>query len=150
MSSAPPARSVARWPPIAVTTGVSTHVQTWREGQLLSIFPFVIQLDGLAGATQVAISPDGQFVYVTATDDDAVNLFRRDVLTGKLARLRLYRDGFNGVDGLDGATALAFSQDWGKLFVTGANDKAVAVFDRDTSTGLLTFVEAVVRDPISG
>lgn len=132
------------------TTGALTHVQTRREGEVFAIFPFLIFLDGLAGASQVAVSPDGQFVYVTAFDDDAVNVFRRDVLTGKLNRLRLYRDGFSGVNGLDGASGLAFSQDGSKLFVTGANDKAVAVFDRDTTTGLLTFLEAVVRDPNSG
>jgi len=132
------------------TTGALIHVQTRREGELIALFPFAIFLDGLAGASQVAISPDGQFVYVTAFDDDAVNVFRRDTLTGKLARLRVYRDGFSGVEGLDGAFGIAFSQDGSKLFVTGYNDKTVVVFDRDPSTGLLTFVEAVTRDAITG
>ena len=131
------------------TTGGLTHVQTRREGELLGIPPFLFSLDGLAGASQVIVSPDGQFVYVSALDDDAVNLFRRDVLTGKLTRLRLYRDGFSGVEGLDGAFGLAFSQDGSKLLVTAYLDDAVTIFDRDQSTGLLTFLETVKRDPNS-
>jgi len=131
-------------------TGALTHIQTRREGEVFGVLPFIFILDGLAGASGVAISPDGQFVYVTAFDDDAVNLFQRDALTGKLSRLRLYRNGFSGVQGLDGASDLAFSQDSSKLFVSGYNDKAVAVFDRNPTTGLLTFVEAVVRDGNSG
>ncbi len=132
------------------TSGALTHVQTRREGELMGIPPFIFFLDGLAGASQVLVSPDGQYVYVSALDDDAINLFRRDVLTGKLTRLRLYRDGFSGVDGLDGAFGMAFSQDGSKLLVTGYLEDAVAVFDRDPASGLLTFLEVVKRDPNTG
>jgi len=128
------------------TSGALTHVQTRREGEIMGIPPFIFFLDGLAGASQVLVSPDGQYVYVSALDDDAINLFRRDVLTGKLTRLRLYRDGFSGVDGLDGAFGMAFSQDGSKLLVTGYLEDAVAVFDRDQTTGLLTFLEVIKRD----
>ena len=132
------------------TSGALAHVQTRREGELLGNPPFIFFLDGLAGASQVLVSPDGQFVYVSALDDDAVNLFRRDLLTGKLNRIRMYRDGFSGVEGLDGAFGMAFSQDGSKLLVTGYLDNAVAVFDRDATTGLLTFLEMVKRDSNTG
>ena len=42
-------------------------------------------LDGLDGASQVAVSPDGAHVYVAAFNDDAVTVFRRDASTGRLS-----------------------------------------------------------------
>ena len=35
-------------------------------------------VDGLDGASSVRVSPDGQHVYVTGTDDDAVAVFTRE------------------------------------------------------------------------
>ncbi|MFO7721889.1 MAG: hypothetical protein R6V49_01575, partial [Bacteroidales bacterium] len=70
-----------------------------------------------------------------------------------LAALGLQRDGEGGVDGLDGAGAVAVSPDLDgpggepggeHLYVTGAVDHAVVAFHRDPTTGALTFLEAVV------
>jgi hypothetical protein len=100
-------------------------------------------VDGLNGATSVALSPDGSHVYVTGFDDDAVAVFSRNATTGGLTFVEVQRDNAGAVDALDGATSVALSPDGNHVYVTGAGDEALAVFSRDGSTGRLTFVEAL-------
>ena len=59
------------------------------------------------------------------------------------------RDGFGGVDGLRGAYSVMLSPDGKYLYAAGLDDDAVAVFSRDSTTGVLTFVE-VQRDGVGG
>ncbi len=68
---------------------------------------------------------------------------------GGLSFLGLVRDGAAGVDGLAGGLALALSPDGAHVYVAGADDDAVAVFARNPSTGLLTYV-AVARNGTGG
>jgi uncharacterized repeat protein (TIGR01451 family) len=101
-----------------------------------------LTVDGLAGATAVAVSPDGAHVYVAGETDDGVAVFARNSTSGLLTFVEAKKDGLSGVDGLDGARALALSDDGLHLYVAGAVDNAVAVFARDAATGALTFVQA--------
>jgi len=98
-----------------------------------------IGVAGLDGARAVLVSGDGAFVYVASSNDDAVVVFSRDALTGRLAFLELHVDGRHGVNGLEGAAALALSPDGQYLYVVGLQDNALTVFARDPATGLLTF-----------
>ncbi len=101
-----------------------------------------LTLDGLAGAAAVAVSPDGAHVYVAGETDDGIAVFSRSAVTGLLTFVEAQKDGVGGVDGLNGARALAFSDDGRHLYVAGSVDNAVAVFSRNAATGALTFVEA--------
>jgi cysteine-rich repeat protein len=58
-----------------------------------------------------------------------------------LVFLGFQRDGLGGVDGLDGARAVAVSPDGAHVYVASIHDHAVAVFARDPMTGALGFVE---------
>jgi DNA-binding beta-propeller fold protein YncE len=98
-------------------------------------------VDGLEEASAVAISPDGNHVYVAGWADDAVAVFSRNSTTGNLTWVEVERDGVIGVDGLDGALSAAVSPDGSHVYVAGAIDNAVAVFSRNASTGGLTWVE---------
>ena len=107
------------------------QIQTLRDGA-----------SGLAGAWSVAVSPDGFDAYVASRYDDSVAMFARDPLGGwhYIGKLT---DGVDGVDGLDGANDVAIAPDGLTVYVTSDGDDAIAVFDRNPYSGLLTFVAAL-------
>ena len=106
-------------------------------------------VNGLRGTRGIAFSPDGQHVYVTGNDDNDIVIFQRDATTGALAFLGRQKDDEAGVDGLEGAAGMALSPDGTSLYAGGDDDDAIAVFHRDGTTGLLTFLE-VHRDGAAG
>jgi 6-phosphogluconolactonase (cycloisomerase 2 family) len=111
--------------------------------------------EGLSGASSVTVSPDGAHVYVTGSNDDALAVFSRDSATGALTFVEVVRNGVNGVDGLNGASSVTVPPDGVHVYATAGilnptrPDDALAVFTRDSATGVLTFVE-VHRDFVSG
>ncbi len=120
--------------PIAARAAMLDPVESQAEG--------TNGVSGLHGVLAVIVSPDGRDVYAAAANDDAVTAFRRDPSSGALVQTQVVKDGVDGVDGLAYASALALSPDGKHLYVTGSTDNAVAVFGRDATTGLLTFIEA--------
>jgi hypothetical protein len=106
----------------------------------------------LNGAESVTVSPDGKSVYIAATssNDDAVAVFDRDTTSGALTQ----KAGAAGciVNGpsadvatcdntgraLDGANDVAVSPDGGNAYVASVFGNAVALFDRDKTSGALT------------
>lgn len=132
------------------TDGLLTHLQTRRETDVIQLFPTTKFLEGLKGAFAVTVSNDGQYVYVAGIHSNSLVVFRRDTLTGILSYLQTYKDGVGGINGLAGATSVVLSPDNTHLYTSAWIDDAVAVFDRDPNTGLLTFVEAHLRDAGTG
>jgi 6-phosphogluconolactonase (cycloisomerase 2 family) len=116
-------------------SGELTYIAAHRQG--------VDGVDGLYRPDWVALSPDGDRVYVVSRSGDSLAVFERDATTGELAFLEAHKDGVNGVDGLDGAVSVTVSPDNTHIYVAGADDDAVAVFSRDAATGALAFVGAV-------
>ncbi len=98
--------------------------------------------DGVGG-NAVTVSPDGLHVYAASRDADALTLFSRDQLTGELTFIEALFDGVDGVDGLDGANAVTVSADGLFVYTASGVDNALAVFGRNTTTGELTFLQAV-------
>ena len=98
-------------------------------------------VDGLIGAAWVEVSPDGNQVYVTGYDDNSVAVFSRDSTTGTLTFLEAHFDGVGGVDGLAASEHVEVSPDGKHVYISGPDDNAVALFNRDLTTGALTFVE---------
>jgi 6-phosphogluconolactonase (cycloisomerase 2 family) len=120
-----------------VPTGGLTFVEVERDG--------VGGVDGLAGASTIAVSPDGSHVYAGGQLDDAVAVFARNALTGALTFVEVQRDEVGGVDGLDGIVSLALSPDGAHLY-TRSRDLVygVAVFGRNAATGALTFLQSML------
>src|SRR5262245_30639679 len=106
-------------------------------------------VNGIKGAEEVVVSPDGAHVYVAGRSDNAVAVFGRDVSTGRVTFLEMKRDGVDGVDGIAGARALALSPDGKHLYVAGSDSNAIAIFVRDPTTGTLTFKERLL-DGVAG
>ncbi len=100
-------------------------------------------MDYLDGASHVAVSDDGLFVYVSASLDDALTVFRRDAESGLLTLLQEVRDGIGGVDGLKGVVDFALSNN--TLSAAGRGDNALAVFTCDS--GILVFKEMIRNTP---
>ncbi len=101
-----------------------------------------LTIDGLAGASDVAVDPSGAHVYAVGATDGGVAVFSRNAGNGKLTYLGVEKDGVGGVDGLGGASGVALDGDGMNVYVAGATDGGVAVFSRSAGSGLLTFLEA--------
>ncbi|MFN8150255.1 MAG: beta-propeller fold lactonase family protein [Solirubrobacterales bacterium] len=101
---------------------------------------------GLQGANDVVVSPDGKSVYAVATGDRAIVRFDRNVTTGALTAQGCISDPGGGEipacganqQGLSGAYSVAISPDGKSVYAVSTNDNAIVRFDRDTSTGALT------------
>ena len=106
-------------------------------------------LDGLNGATGVALSPDGAHAYVASSINNAVAVFSRNSVSGGLAYVEVKKDGVGGVDGLYGACSLVVSPDGKHVYVTGYSESAVAIFGRNSTTGALTYA-GMVQDGVGG
>jgi hypothetical protein len=124
-------------------TGELTFVEAERDG-----FGGV---DGLDGASAVAISDDGAHVYVAAVDDGAVATFSRNPVSGALGFVGLVRDGVAGASGLAGARSVVLSPGGSQVYVSGVAGTwgTLAVFGRDAVTGALDFIE-VEKDRVRG
>jgi uncharacterized repeat protein (TIGR01451 family) len=98
-------------------------------------------VDGLANASSVSVSPDNAFVYVTGFNDIAVAVFSRDAVSGVLNFVEVHKNGAAGVQGLGGAFAILATTK--QVYVAGSSDDAIAIFNRDSKTGKLSFQEAI-------
>ena len=124
------------------------------DGKLSFVRSYTTQSAGfgnarLAAPRDLEISADGQFVYVAAESDDALNVFARNAISGNLSFVQFQHEGDadpsaegGTVRGLDGALALALSPDGAHLHVVGGSGDSLAVYGRNAGTGRLHFVEA--------
>ena len=97
-------------------------------------------VSGLDGSTAVTVSADGNFVYAAGEDDDAIVVFERDSNTGMLTFVQKIEDA-SATDGLNGINCIAISGDGNFVYTTGFWDKTVVLFERNATTGELTYVE---------
>jgi 6-phosphogluconolactonase (cycloisomerase 2 family) len=117
---------------------------------------------GLDDPRTVAVSPDGRHVYTASGDaplngsgESALSVFARDAVNGALTPVVTYRQGVDGVDGLDDPQRLRFDPDGDHLYLVGSpggsdvRDASIAVFQRDADSGELT-LRQVKRDGVEG
>ena len=116
-----------------VTTGDLTFVQSLRNGEN--------EIIGLGGAYDVEVSPDGKHLFVTGSTDHSLVVFSRNNTDGSLILIQHIEDNVAGVDGLRGAYSIGMSPDGNTLYVTGSEEDALVVFNRNVVSGELSFVE---------
>jgi DNA-binding beta-propeller fold protein YncE len=90
-----------------------------------------LSIDGLHGATVVALSPDGQHVY--AGGRGGIGLFQRKLLTGRLVFVEAYKNTTTRGLGLTQVKAIAVDANY--AYVLSAN--MLAIIGRDPVTGKL-------------
>jgi hypothetical protein len=103
----------------------------------------------LDGATSVAVSPDGQQVYVAAQAEDALTVFQRDSFAGTLTQSQTQEDGTR-INGLDGANDVQVSPDGQYVYVAAFNDSGVSVFERLPVDGRLLYATAYIDNSNGG
>jgi DNA-binding beta-propeller fold protein YncE len=111
--------------------------------------------EGLNGASSVAISPDGNSVYVASTTDDAVVRFNRNTGTGALTGPSCIEDDptdagcgmGNSTQGLDGAAGVTVSSDGASVYVASRTDGAIVRFNRN-AVGALSGPSCIEDPPI--
>ncbi len=110
-----------------VTTGALTFVTFLQDG--------TAGVDGLKGARQVRISPDGAHVFTIAPLARSVAIFARDAGTGELTFVdALLGSPFGHPDDLE------VSPDGRHVYVSDADVPGVLVFLRDPASGRLVFL----------
>lgn len=100
-------------------------------------------VDGIADAADVAVSSDGDHVYVAGYGDEAIAAFSRDG-NGDLTYINKVTGGL-----LDGIASLESSPNGVHIFGAAEIDDALVVLERDASSGELTYLEGL-RDGVDG
>jgi len=106
-------------------------------------------VDGLENTSGICVSADGKNVYATGRDDDAVAVFSRNATDGTLTFVEAHFDTDPGVDGLDGALSIAISPNGDFVYVGSEQDNAIAIFQRNETTGALTY-SGMISDSDAG
>lgn len=121
-------------------TGELLAQTTIRTGDTLNGQP----VDFLDGAQSVAVSNDGAFIYVASRVSDSISVLSL-ADDGMGAPQLGFVQTLSGLSGLDQAVHVALSQDADQtsVYVAGSNDDAIAVFQREPTSGMLTWVQSV-------
>jgi uncharacterized repeat protein (TIGR01451 family) len=101
-------------------------------------------VNGLSGVSAVALSHDQNNLYVVSDVDDSLVVFDRSTGSGLLTYAAVFTDGSGGVNGLGGATDVIISSDDKHLYVAGQLDNAIAIFQRNLSTGAVTYQSSLI------
>ena len=99
-------------------------------------------VNGMGNASALAISPDGETIYVAGPEDNALAIFARDTSTGGLTYLRMVQR----ADDLTEVEDVAVSTDGKNVYAVGPG--FLAIFDRDSSGGLA--YRSALKQGVSG
>lgn len=94
----------------------------------------------LGGADAVALSPDARQVYAVNAAAGTLSVLNAADLTQR----QFFKDGFDGVTGLRGASDVIVSADGATVVVASGTDRSVLLFTRDAATGNLSFASRTV------
>lgn len=86
-----------------------------------------------------AVSPDGKHLYVVSTGDFSIALYKRNITSGNISFVEMWRDRVGDVEGLDDPYHIVISPDGAHVYVGAYDGKTVSVFDRNSTTGSLSF-----------
>jgi predicted outer membrane repeat protein len=133
-------------------TGELTLLDSVRNGQTIICRPNCSTISGMAGAYGMAISPDGQFIYVSSTADNSVVQFRRGPdgsLIGGSELIPIPRFVERVTHpGILAAYDIAISPDGAQLYVAGYLSGNITIFARNIVDGRLTYQQTLSNTDI--
>ena len=97
-------------------------------------------------ASAVALSPNGENIYVMSSGDRAMSVYSRDAMTGELSFIENHRNGINDVFGLGISLSVIVSSDGKYVYAAGSLDNAIALFERNETNGTLKFIKSYKND----
>lgn len=100
---------------------------------------------GLDGAMGVAMSADGQFVYVSSgrfRGDNAIGVYRFDD-EGELSLVQELENGTDDLQGFEGGNEITVSPDGLNVYAVGSGSSSLACFEREPETGRLRLLETI-------
>jgi len=103
---------------------------------------------GLQSLFDLALSSDGQFLYASNFNQGGVTVLQREIRTGALSFVQFLSNNDEGVSSLGGAAQLALSSNETWLYVVGFSSNHLVVLQRNTSTGMLSFAQAITGEDI--
>jgi len=106
-------------------------------------------IDGLDGASELAISGNGTNLYVHGRLENAIAVFTINQSDGSLTFMEFHKSGIDGVSGIGTGYQIIVSPDDKDLLAVSFSESALAVFSRELTTGALLF-KTVFKDNISG
>jgi Ca2+-binding RTX toxin-like protein/WD40 repeat protein len=98
-------------------------------------------IDTAGGISAIGLSPDGGYLYLASADDSTVLVYSENGDGLLEVPVQELREGFYGIRGIAGVSALAVSPDGEYLYVTGRESDSLAIFHRDPDSGELQFVQ---------
>lgn len=99
-------------------------------------------IEGLNAINNMALSPDGKFMYVVG-DKKHIAILKVDSLSDDLSMVDFISDGDPGMQYLNGIYELDFSPDGRFVYGIVMDSNALVTFARDTITGLLSPIQVV-------
>jgi DNA-binding beta-propeller fold protein YncE len=104
------------------------------------------------GPLSVAVSADGNNVYVAASNATAIDTFARNATNGALAFVGCIGDDTgctttSPANAVDGPRSVTVSPDGLSVYATTAESQAIDTFSRNPATGALTFDNCIGNDP---
>ncbi len=134
-------------------TGKLSLQDTIVEGNQYACNSGFCTLDGLDGINSLAVSPDGKYVYISASNDNALVVLKRNITTGALSSFItgpivvqvVKAVDINADPTLQSVRGIALSPDGKTLYTTAFSSDTVAVYGRDGATGMLTFQSKLVQ-----
>ncbi len=127
------------------TSTISVFQRDPQTGRLTFVQAVVDGQGGVAGLVNpidLALSPAGDFAYITAPGSDAVAIFQR-AADGALFFVKLVQDTTAGGAMLDGSYPIALSSNGDEVYVGASVSARIAIFTRDATSGDLTFARSL-------
>jgi 6-phosphogluconolactonase (cycloisomerase 2 family) len=109
-------------------------------------FMSAVKRDDLSNANSAAISPDGRFLYVSASSGQTASVYRFDAVTSRLEHVQSITDARD----LIGLSALRLSPDARLVVGACGFGMCVVLFERDAEKGTLSICDVVRTDPSQG